>query len=52
MKNLPATERLRFDPWVGKISWSRKWQPTLVFLSGKFYGQRSLWAADHGVTTE
>ena len=20
----------RFDPWVGKITWRRKWQPTLV----------------------
>ena len=24
--------RLRFDPWVKKIPWSRKWQPTPVFL--------------------
>ena len=30
--------RLRFNPWVQK----RKWQPTLVFLSGKSHGQRSL----------
>ena len=34
--------RHRFDPWVGKISWRRKWQPTLVSLPGKFHGQRSL----------
>ena len=34
--------RFRFDPWVGKILWSRKWQPTPVFLPGKFHGQRSL----------
>ena len=34
--------RLEFDPWVGKIPWSRKWQPTLVFLPEKFCGQRSL----------
>ena len=27
---------------VRKIPWSRKWQPTLVFLSGKFHGERSL----------
>ena len=27
---------------VGKISWSRKWQPTPVFLHGEFHGQRSL----------
>ena len=24
-----------FDPWVGKIPWRRKWQPTPVFLPGK-----------------
>ena len=33
---------IRFDPWVGKILWSRKWQPTLIFLLGKFHEQRSL----------
>ena len=27
---------------VGKTPWSRKWQPTLVFLPRKFHGQRSL----------
>ena len=32
----------RFDPWVGKIPWSRKWQFNPVFLPGKFHGQRSL----------
>ena len=31
-----------FDPWVEKIPWTRKWQPTPVFLPGKFHGQRSL----------
>ena len=31
-----------FDPWVGKILWRRAWQPTLVFLPGKFHEQRSL----------
>ena len=31
-----------FDPWVGKISWRRPWQPIPVFLSGKFHGQKSL----------
>ena len=34
--------RHRFDPWVGKILWSRKWLPTQVFLLGKFHGLRSL----------
>ena len=44
-KNLPATEGDtggRFDPWVGKITWRRVWQPTPVFLPGKSHGQRSL----------
>ena len=27
--------RHRFDPWVRKSPWRRKWQPTLVFLPGK-----------------
>ena len=27
-----------FDPWVGKIRWRRKWQPTPVFLPGKSHG--------------
>ena len=31
-----------FDPWVRKIPWRRKWQPTPVFFPGKFHGQRSL----------
>ena len=30
------------NPWVGKIPWRRKWQPTPVFLPGKSHGQRSL----------
>ena len=34
--------RPRFDPWVGKISWRRKWQPTPVFLPGEFHWQRTL----------
>ena len=34
--------RPEFDPWVGKIPWRRKWQPTPVFLPGKFHGWRSL----------
>ena len=31
-----------FSPWVGKIPWRRAWQPTPVFLPGKFHGERSL----------
>ena len=32
----------RFNVWVGKILWRRKWQPTLIFSPGKSHGQRSL----------
>ena len=46
VKNLPDKcrrhRRPGFDPWVGKIPWSRKWQLTPVFLPGKFQTQRSL----------
>ena len=45
-------KRLGFNPWVGKIPWSRKWQPPLVFLPGKFHGQRSLAGYNHGGHTE
>ena len=31
-----------FSPWVGKILWRRKWQPTPVLLPGKFHRRRSL----------
>ena len=34
--------RPRFEPWVGKIPWRRKWQSTPVLLPGKSHGQRSL----------
>ena len=31
-----------FDPWVEKIPWRKKWQPTPVLLPGKFHGRRML----------
>ena len=34
--------RRRFDPWVRKTFWRRKWQPTPVLSPGEFHGQRSL----------
>ena len=45
VKNVPTSRRCKrcgFDPWVGKILWRRKWQPTPVFLPGESHGQRSL----------
>ena len=35
-------QRCEFNPWVRKIPWRRKWQPTPVFLHEKSHGQRSL----------
>ena len=35
-------KRRGFNPWVRKIPWRRKWQPTPIFLPGKSHGQRSL----------
>ena len=35
VKNLPASVgdmRCGFNPWIRKIPWRRKWQPTLAFL--------------------
>ena len=43
--------RPRLNPWVRKIPWRSKWQPTPVLLSGKFHGQRSLSGYTvHGIT--
>ena len=52
VKNLPANARDIRDSssipeWGGegrrgKVPWRRKWQPTLVFLPGKFHGQGRL----------
>ena len=46
--------RCRLVSWIGKIPWSRKWQPTPVFLPGKSHSQRSLVGYNivHGVTKE
>ena len=45
-----------FDPWVGKIPWRRKWQPTPVFLgywdTGYWYNptnRGAWWATVHEV---
>ena len=57
VKNLPAMQKTRFDPWVGKISWRREWQPTPTVLPRKFHGQRNLagyspWGYKESDTTE
>ena len=55
--SMRGTRRRSLDPWVRKIPWRRKWQPTPVFLPGKSYGQRSLagyspWGHKEYVMTE
>ena len=42
LKCLPAMRETWFDPWVRKIPWRRKWQPTPVFLPGESHGRRNL----------
>ena len=34
----------------GKIPWSRKWQPTPVFLPGEFMDREAWGATVHGIT--
>jgi len=45
VKNPPADagrwKRCMFNPWVGKIPWRRKWQPSPVSLPGESQGQRN-----------
>ena len=52
-----AFDETCFDPWVKKIPWRRKWQPSPVLLPGKSHGQRSLvgyspWDCKESDTTE
>ena len=49
--------RCESNPWIRKIPWSRKWQPTPVLLPGESHGQRSLvgyspWGCKESDTTE
>ena len=45
VKNSPAMQesrKHRFDPWVGKLSWRKAWQPPPLFLPRESRGKRSL----------
>ena len=49
--------RRGLDPWVRKIPWRRKWQPTPIFSPEKSHGQRSQvgytpWGHKESDTTE
>jgi len=48
----PPSRNCGFDPWVGKILWRRKWQPTPVFLPAKSHEQRSLVGYRYNLVTE
>ena len=60
VKNSPANaggggKRRRFDPWVRKMPWMRKWHLTPVFLPGKSHAQRILvgsWGQKESNTTK
>ena len=43
-------ERHGLDSWVWKTPWSRKWQPTAVFLPGESHDRGAWQAVAHGVT--
>ena len=42
VKTAPAARRPGSNPWVRTMPWRRKWQPTPVFLTVDFHGERSL----------
>ena len=45
--------RRRFEPWVGKIPWSREWQHTPLFSPGKIpWTEEPGGATAHGVLKE
>ena len=53
VKNPPANtgdarDQGSFNPWVGKISWRRAWQPPAVFLPRESH-RGAWWATVHGV---
>ena len=41
-------QRYGFDPWVGKILWRRKQQPTPVFCLGNLMDRGAWWATVQG----
>ena len=48
----PAMQKTWFNPWVGKIPWSRERLPTSVFWPGEFPGLYSSWDRKESDTTE
>ena len=52
VKNHLQCRRPQFDPWVGKIPWSRARLPSPVRWPGEFYGLYSPWGCKESDTTE
>ena len=42
LQPIQETSELWVHPWVRKIPWRRKWQPTPVYLLAESHGQKSL----------
>ena len=51
-RRLLARLRSGFDPWIRKIPWRRKWQPSPVFLPGKSHGQRRVPRVRHDLSAK
>ena len=53
VKNLPAMQKPQeigeFDPWVRKIFWRKKWQPTPGFFLENPMDRGAWWVTVHGV---
>ena len=49
VKNLPASADVDSTLGSGRSPWKRKWQPTPIFLPGKFHGQRTWQATVQGL---
>ena len=50
VNKLSVIQETGFDPWVRKIPWRRKWQPTPVFLPGEYPMDRGAWGTTvHGI---
>ena len=49
VKNVCAMQEMWVQPLGREYPLQKEWQPTPIFLPGKFHGQRGSWhAADHG----
>ena len=57
LSEMQETQEKQFQSLGREDPWSRKWQPTPVFLPRKFHGQRSVlgytpWGGKESDTTE